>query len=108
MAMKWTTLYKYVPLKHIIDILDNHRLYLSDGSGFNDPFEITVIDKISGKAQHIKGLHMLSLTNSYQNKLMWSHYADSHQGICLTVRVPKFACISNMLFIRESIYRQQY
>ena len=86
---KWATLYKYVKLNYVVDILDNHRLYLSDGKDFNDPFEITITNKEKGNISHIKGLHILSLTNSYRKKLMWSHYADSHKGVCLTVRVPR-------------------
>ena len=88
MSTQWTTLYKYVPLNRVADILDNHRLYLSDGTKFNDPFEITVTDKKNHKIRHIEGLHILSLTNSYRNKLIWSHYTDSHKGVCLTVKVP--------------------
>lgn len=87
MAGKWTTLYKYVPLKYVADILDNHRLYLNDGRDFNDPFEITISDKGGGR-RYIEGLHILSLTNSFQNKLIWSHYTNSHRGVCLTVKVP--------------------
>lgn len=86
---KWATLYKYVKLNYVVDILDNHRLYLSDGKNFNDPFEITITNKEKGNISHIEGLHILSLTNSYRKKLMWSHYADSHKGVCLTVRVPR-------------------
>ncbi len=88
MSAQWTTLYKYVPLNRVADILDNHRLYLSDGTNFNDPFEITVTDKKKHKTRHIEGLHILSLTNSYRNKLIWSHYTESHKGVCLTVKVP--------------------
>ena len=88
MSMQWTTLYKYVSLNRVVDILDNHRLYLSDGTNFNDPFEITITDKIGKTTRHIKGLHILSLTNSYRNKLIWSHYTNSHKGVCLTVQVP--------------------
>lgn len=36
MAVRWTTLYKYVPLKYVKTILDNHRLYLSDGTNFKE------------------------------------------------------------------------
>lgn len=88
MPTKWTTLYKYVSLDRVPDILDNHRLYLSDGKNFNDPFEITVTDKKNHKIRHIEGLHILSLTNSFRNKLIWSHYTDSHKGVCITVKVP--------------------
>ena len=89
MSKQWVTLYKYVSLDHVVDILDNHRLYLSDGKNFNDPFEITVTDKKKHHTRHIEGLHILSLTNSCRNKLIWSHYTDSHKGVCLTVKVPK-------------------
>lgn len=88
MSTKWTTLYKYVSLDRVVDILDNHRLYLNDGKNFNDPFEISVTDKLKRKVRHIEGLHILSLTNSFRNKLIWSHYTDSHKGVCLTVKVP--------------------
>lgn len=88
MSSQWTTLYKYVSLNRVVDILDQHRLYLSDGKNFNDPFEITVADKKNHKFRHIEGLHILSLTNSFRNKLIWSHYTDSHKGVCITVKVP--------------------
>ena len=88
MSTQWTTLYKYVSLERVPDILDNHRLYLSDGNNFNDPFEITVTDKKNHRIRHIEGLHILSLTNSFRNKLIWSHYTDSHKGVCITVKVP--------------------
>lgn len=88
MPNKWTTLYKYVSLNRVVDILDNGRLYLNDGSNFNDPFEIAVGDKKTHRISHIEGLHILSLTNSYRNKLIWSHYTDSHRGVCLTIKVP--------------------
>ena len=88
MATQWATLYKYVSLDRVPEILDNHRLYLSDGKNFNDPFEITVTDKKNHKIRYIEGLHILSLTNSFRNKLIWSHYTDSHKGVCLTVKVP--------------------
>ncbi len=88
MATRWTTLYKYVSLEYIESILDNHRLYLNDGLNFNDPFEITITDRDKKTIEHIDGLHILSLTNSYQNKLIWSHYTKSHKGVCLTVKVP--------------------
>lgn len=89
MSVKNATLYKYVSTKYVADILDNHMLYLNDGTGFNDPFEVAVTDKATHQIRHIEGLHILSLTTSYRKKLMWSHYAESHKGVCLTVKVPK-------------------
>ena len=55
---------------------------------FNDPFEITITDRKKRVIRHVEGLHILSLTNSYRNKLIWSHYTNSHKGVCITVKVP--------------------
>lgn len=88
MSTKKITLYKYISWEYVVDILDNHRLYLSDGTNFNDPFEIAVADKKNNNIRRIEDLHILSLTNSYRKKLMWSHNADSHKGVCLTIEVP--------------------
>lgn len=88
MPTRWTTLYKYVPLKYVEGILDNHRLYLSDGSNFNDPFELTVSERSTGNISRLSGLHILCLSNSFRNKLIWSHYTESHKGVCITVKVP--------------------
>ena len=88
MAYRWATLYKYVSIDRVVSILDNNRLYLSDGSNFNDPFETTVTDRKTGNTTRVSGLHILCLSNSIQNKLIWSHYTNSHKGVCLTVKVP--------------------
>ena len=89
MSRKKVTLYKYVTTKHLYDILKNNTLYLNDGMSFNDPFEITVTDKNTKAIEKVKGLHILSLTNSHIKKLMWSYYTDSHKGVCLTVQIPQ-------------------
>lgn len=82
-------LYKYIGIKYALDIIENQWLYLSDGTDFNDPFDVTVTNSNTYKIEHVSGLRILSLTNSYQNKLMWSHYTEAHKGMCLTVEVPK-------------------
>ena len=89
MSEEKVRLYKYVSMKRVIDILKKGRLYLSDGKNFNDPFEIKVSDIDSGELKHVEDLHILSLTNSHSNKLIWSHYSDAHKSVCLTVEVPK-------------------
>ncbi len=103
MLTKWTTLYKYVPLEYVVSNLDKHRLYLNDGKSFNDPFEITVTNNTTGIIRKIDGLHILSLTNSFQNKLIWSHYSKSHTGVCLTVKVPEHL-VYPMCYSRRRVY----
>ena len=36
----------------------------------------------------IDNIGILSMTTSYQNCLMWSHYASNHQGICIEIEIP--------------------
>ena len=81
-------LYKYISTEHAEDILRNQHLMLDNGIGFNDPFELRISDRKRGTDRSVFGLRILCLTNSNKNKLMWSHYADSHKGLCLVVEVP--------------------
>ena len=91
MSEKITTskLYKYVSTERILEILQDQRLYLNDGTNFNDPFELIEMDQHSSEVKHIPGLHILCLSKGNLNKLIWSHYTDSHKGVCLTVEVPR-------------------
>ena len=88
MGSKWTTLYKYISAEHAAEIIRSQRLRMSDGSNFNDPFELLVVDRKKHTEHRLRGLRILCLTNSIKKKLMWSHYADSHKGLCLAVKVP--------------------
>ena len=73
---------------HAAEIVKNFELKLSDGKNFNDPFELGMFNKRTREFTRKDGLHILCLTNSHLHKLMWSHYSDSHKGVCLTVEVP--------------------
>ena len=97
------TLYKYVSMEHLASTLENQRLYLNDGRNFNDPFELAVTDRKTKRIEFIEGLHILSLTNSYRKKLIWSHYTNSHKGVCLTVRVPK-ALVYPVCYTSKRVY----
>ena len=89
------TLYKYVSLENekensrVQKLLNNQQLYLSNGKNFNDPFDLAVVSGQGKGYRKAEGLHILCLTKSYRKKLMWSHYAQSHKGICLTVKIDK-------------------
>ena len=84
------TFYKYMPVgQNLIDDLKKGHLYLSKVSDLNDPFELNVYDKKSKRNHKIDNVRILCLTNSHLKKRMWSHYADSHKGVCLTVKLPK-------------------
>lgn len=75
-------------IDYATEAIKKQRLFLNDGTAFNDPFELSIIQKDSSISR-IDDLHILCLTGGYSNKLIWSHYTNSHKGICLTVSVPK-------------------
>lgn len=97
------TLYKYISTQYAVDALKNRRLYLSDGSNLNDPFELTVVNRESGVIERINGLHILCLTNSSRAKLMWSYYGENHKGICVSVKVPK-RLVHPICYTSERVY----
>lgn len=103
MKNKLITLYKYVPLEYLEETIRNQRLYLNDGRNLNDPFELLVTDKVNKTNRFIDGLHILCLTNNYRNKLIWSHYAESHRGACLTIKVPR-KIVRSVVYTTKRIY----
>ena len=85
---KKTTLYKYLSTKNLKDDLENSHIFLSDGNNLNDPFELLIVND-DKRAVKVSGKRILCLTNSYKNRLMWSHYADYHKGACIAVELDK-------------------
>lgn len=90
MSNKFVTLYKYVGNKdnNIIDDIINSHLILSKPESFNDPFDLNIVDKETLKQIKLKNLLILSLTNSYKKKLMWSIYSNNCNGVCFTIEIP--------------------
>lgn len=91
------TLYAFRPVNiYTINDIIHDSITVSNPNSFNDP-----LDPLVNKAIDIKGMKDTSLgksfekirikcfsesrndINPYENILMWSHYADSHKGICI-------------------------
>lgn len=90
------TYYKYRSLSNLrwfIDIILNKRLYMSHFTDMNDPMEgAFLFNRDTSEAirqLRIRKRKMLicCLSRSYKNTLMWTHYADSHKGCCIEVKV---------------------
>ncbi|HDY7433993.1 TPA: DUF2971 domain-containing protein [Vibrio vulnificus] len=75
-------IYKYMPLRK--EFFDNFLIRGSQKYALNDPFELR---PSSGNAQKILAENsyfdfaVVSLSETNNNLLMWSHYADQHRGI---------------------------
>lgn len=101
-------LYKYYSieddkLQRLIDLLNTKEIYLSNGENFNDPFDIRITYRKTNKLKFVDKFRILCLTSSYSNKLMWSHYADSHKGVCVTIEVDD-EFIFPAYYTRERVY----
>lgn len=93
--------FKYKSLNNIeyfLDIIANKRIYVASYDELNDPSEGYYQFSSSGSSSEVsefmkkvKGtkseVRILSLTTSYNNFLMWSHYGDGHKGVCIELQV---------------------
>ncbi|EPN7875977.1 DUF2971 domain-containing protein [Vibrio vulnificus] len=77
-------LFKYLPPSRI-DVIENRKLRFSSPKALNDPYEerFKLGDtewEMGGVASRDELMKFVSLSRNPLNLLMWSHYADSHQG----------------------------
>lgn len=96
-------LYKYLSPDRI-DVLDNSAIRFTPYTQLNDPFEcrftLNPIEREADKAlednylaewalvevwleSRVGQLGMLSLSHTFRNILMWSHYANEHRGFVI-------------------------
>ena len=89
-------LYHFTTARHGLDAIDRRRLKIATIQNLNDPFELLCADMSDPKFR--KEMHvwkasmsarcgMLCFSESWQNPVQWSHYADRHRGICLKFQV---------------------
>ncbi|MGG5577907.1 DUF2971 domain-containing protein [Myroides sp. C15-4] len=92
------TLYKYRSidnLKNFLDIILNNRLYAAYYKDLNDPQEGQYYyiegelqketrDKLYSEKENYK---ICSLSKTHDNQLMWSHYANGHEGVAIGVKI---------------------
>ena len=89
--------YKFMSLQNaqwVMETLLYSRLHASRVKFLNDPMECAYQNsknKIiwSKVFADMDNLYVCSLSKSYKNFLMWSHYADGHRGCCLEVSAKK-------------------
>jgi Protein of unknown function (DUF2971) len=92
-------LYKYISFnsqygwKNFLSILINHQIWFSSIKSLNDPFEgifrKTNLKTDLGKIIQIGDHIVLSLSQSNDDHLMWSHYAGSHNGVAIEFETEK-------------------
>jgi hypothetical protein len=84
--------YKFTSALYGISNLEKKRLKLSTVDDLNDPFDLCPLDTTNPViSEAAKALTLdfrettatLCLSRNWDNLLLWSHYGDSHKGICL-------------------------
>lgn len=62
-----------------------YTLRFRNWKSFNDPYDCYIASSLNGEVKSVKneemsGIYVCSLTTSFDNILMWSHYASNHMG----------------------------
>ena len=97
-----TIVYQYSPFsKEIIYNITKQEIYFSNPSNFNDPFDplIRILDEKASKGMlKLLNFRISCLSTNNKNILMWSHYANKHQGICIKYNIAKLLTEKDIIF----------
>lgn len=89
--------YKFVSAKYGICDLEKKHLKIANTNELNDPFDLAPVNVANEAIEYavnhtVAGLRgetgLLCFSANWSNILMWSHYADGHQGVCLGFDIP--------------------
>jgi hypothetical protein len=89
--------YEFMKTQHAIGCLQHKQLKLSTVVDLNDPFDQCPLDTtnpVIANALNEINTHfwatnaILCFSRNWDNLLLWSHYGDSHTGICLGFDIP--------------------
>jgi len=101
--------YHFVPACYGLDDLRHRRLKIARLDDLNDPFDLWAVAQPDSrlrkalresKAEMARRFGMLCFILSWQNPLLWSHYAERHQGIALGFDI-NAARIKNINYVEE-------
>ncbi|MEI0604228.1 tetratricopeptide repeat protein [Brachyspira alvinipulli] len=84
--IKNNSLYNYTKVnKDTLRSVLNSTLWCSNTKNFNDPVDPFIKKNSYDKSYDylLERIKVACLTTHNDNTLMWSHYADKHQGICI-------------------------
>ena len=85
-------LYKFYSAQNGIKALKKKRLKVTTGTDINDPFELTAVNLVdkklrdairSWKNHMFSTMGIISFCSNWSNPVVWSHYGESHNGLCL-------------------------
>lgn len=75
-------LFKYSPFNiNTVDSLTNQYFYLASKNQLNDPIEMSTKTNIGSTLNIGNNYRICCFSNNENSMLMWSHYAEEHQGV---------------------------
>jgi hypothetical protein len=89
--------YKFLNKQFGLKGLYERRLKQSRIHELNDPFELAPYDLRDPATRHAfvavreslgRENGLICFSASWQDPVIWAHYADKHQGICLSFEIP--------------------
>ena len=98
-------IYKYYSykedMKEMFAPIKNLTLRYRHPTTFNDPYDCYIAAKIDGKIQSVRlnqmeSVFICSLTDSFNNMLMWTHYASNHEGFVVEYDVSELRKLNEM------------
>jgi hypothetical protein len=99
-------LYKFLSIDHAVDGLVKRRIKISEYHDMNDPFELLAVSvslepyrQIMVEVIKTGGAVCFSETES--DPLLWSHYAEKHQGCCIAFEVAESSSLRRTIPIQK-------
>lgn len=89
--------YNLASEKNALFSLENKKIKISQIEDLNDPFELLGLDLpnrdhrkmfASWKSEIASKYGVICFSKGWSNPVLWSHYGDKHNGICLGFDVP--------------------
>jgi len=113
--------HRFTPInENLISTLVNSQLYFSSIQNLNDPYDCKIDiegslknamkaandeqkiilrvytrEILSQLKEKIEQVGVVCFSKQLNNKLMWSHYAKNHTGLCLTYEIPSEFILNN-------------
>ena len=100
-SIKVMILYRFLNEEYGLQSIEDCELKLTRLMDLNDPFEFISVELsnpclrnavLKAKEEISKTAGILCFSSTWKNPLLWSHYADKHEGICLGFEVPESSC----------------
>lgn len=92
--------------QNVFDNLRNEEIILKSPFSFNDPIDppTKLLDKDDILYKITDNFRMTCLTREPYNILMWGHYANKHEGICVEYDISKLSNIERGYILRKIEY----